>query len=73
MVMLADQTGGLLAWSSSGLWDSKEPRKPLRMQQPGCARRQRKGEKYGLRELEVFVRELAADANHQSGLWLTRI
>jgi small subunit ribosomal protein S11 len=57
MVMLSDQTGGLLAWSSSGLLGFKGAKKAT----PYAATQvvhdvSEKVKKYGLRELEVFVR-----------------
>lgn len=57
MVMLSDQTGGMLAWSSSGLLGFKGAKKAT----PYAATQvvhdvSEKVKKYGLRELEVFVR-----------------
>jgi small subunit ribosomal protein S11 len=57
MVMLADQNGGMLAWSSSGLLGFKGAKKAT----PYAATQvvhdvSEKVKKYGLRELEVFVK-----------------
>ena len=57
MVMLSDQTGGMLAWSSSGLLGFKGAKKAT----PYAATQvvhdvSEKVKKFGLRELEVFVR-----------------
>ena len=57
MVMISDMTGGILAWSSSGLLGFKGAKKAT----PYAATQvvqdvTEKVKKYGVRELEVFVR-----------------